>query len=247
MLRALFIASVAAIAVLVLPLARASAPAAQGFPTPPPVPPERPVGITKYGMSVTDPYRYFENMSDPIVVKFFKEQNAYARAVLVRLGPARDQLFDRIRQLDNSGSTVNDLTLDGDSYFYLKSNPGDNSPKLYVRKTTGGDERVLIDPQSLAGAGKHYTINYFLPSLDGKYVAYGISEGGSEAAVIHVVDTATGNVLPDAIDRAYYIGATSWLRRRKVVLLRPVSEAPAGRVRNRQGDATGRLPPRPRP
>lgn len=211
MLRVLFTVSVAAIAVLTLPVARASVPAAQGFPTPPPVPPERPVGITKYGMSVTDPYRYFENMSDPVVVAFFKEQNAYARAVLARLGSARDQLFDRIRQLDNSGSTVNDLTLDGDSYFYLKSNPGDNSPKLYARKTTGGAERVLIDPQSLAGAGKHYTINYFLPSLDGKYVAYGISEGGSEAAVIHVVETTTGNVLPDAIDRAYYVGATSWL------------------------------------
>lgn len=211
MLRALSVAFVAVIAVLALPVARASVPAAQGFPTPPPVPPERPVGITKYGMSVTDPYRYFENMSDPAVANFFKDQNAYARAVLARLGPARDRLFDRIRQLDNSDSTVNGLTLDGDSYFYLKSNPGDDSPKLYVRKTTGGGERVLIDPQSLAVAGKHYTINYFLPSLDGKYVAYGISEGGSEAAVIHVVETAAGNVLPDTIDRAYYVGVTSWL------------------------------------
>ena len=42
-------------------------------------------------------------------------------------------------------------------------------------------------------------------------MAYGVSEGGSEAEVIHVVDTATGQILPDAIDRAYYIGATSWL------------------------------------
>ena len=70
---------------------------------------------------------------------------------------------------------------------------------------------MLVDPQSLATAGKHYTINYFLPSLDGSRVAYGISEGGSEAAVIHVVETATGHVLPDAIDRAYYFGVTSWL------------------------------------
>ncbi len=162
-------------------------------------------------MSITDPYRYFENMKDPVVVKFFKDQNAYARAVLGRLGSPREELFDRIRQLDNSGAVVNDLTVDGGYYFYLKSNPGDNSPKLYVRSASGGDERVLIDPQSLAAPGEHYTINYYLPSLDGKYVAYGISEGGSEAAVIHVVETATGQVLPDAIDRAYYVGATSWL------------------------------------
>ncbi len=70
---------------------------------------------------------------------------------------------------------------------------------------------MLVDPAKLATAGKHYTINYFLPSLYGSRVAYGISEGGSEAAVIHVVETATGTVLPDAIDRAYFVGVTSWL------------------------------------
>jgi|SRR5580700_748999 prolyl oligopeptidase len=210
MLRATFLALVVTVAFLSLGGARAIAPAAEGFPTPPPVPPERPVGITMYGMSVTDPYRYFENIKDPVVAAFFKDENAYARAVLDRLGSPRQQLFDRIKELDNAGASVTGVTLDGQYYFYLKINPGDNSPKLYVH-TAGGDERVLVDPQTLATAGKHYTINYFVPSLDGRYVAYGISEGGSEAAVIHVVETATGRVLPDAIDRAYFYGVTSWL------------------------------------
>ncbi len=183
----------------------------QMFPTPPPVPPERPVGVTRYGASVTDPYRYFENMNDPVVVRFFREENAYARAVLNVLGSPRQQLFDRIAELDNAGSIVNGVTRDGPYYFYLKLDPGENSPKLYVRDADGGIERVLVDPQSLATAGRHYTINYFLPSLDGRYAAYGISEGGSEAAVIHVVETSTARVLPDAIDRAYYVGVTSWL------------------------------------
>jgi prolyl oligopeptidase len=175
------------------------------------LPPEKPVAETMYGTSVTDPYRYFENMKDPVVQQFFKEQNAYTREVLGRLGPAREKLLNRIKVLDNSGASVNGVTRDGSYYFYEKLNPGDNSPKLYVRNVDGSGERVLIDPQSLASAGKHYTINYFLPSPDGKLVAYGISEGGSEASVVHVVETATAAVLPDAISRCYYIGATSWL------------------------------------
>jgi prolyl oligopeptidase len=191
--------------------ARAGTVAVQGFPTPPPVPPERPVGVTKYGVSVTDPYRYFENMSDPAVIDFFKAQNAYTRAVLAKLGDARSQLFDRIAALDNAGSTVSGVTRVGPYFFYEKLKPGENSPKLYVRNADGGDERLLVDPQNLATSGKHYTINYFLPSLDGKCVAYGISEGGSEAAVIHVVETETARVLPDAIDRAYFFGVTSWI------------------------------------
>jgi prolyl oligopeptidase len=211
MLRCVFVAIVVAVVCVAFPIVRAIAPAAQSFPSPPPVPPTRPVAETLYGTSVTDPYRYFENTNDPVVVRFFKEENAYARAVLSRLGPARAQLFERIQALDNAGTVVSDVTLDGPYYFYEKLSPGDNSPKLYVRNADGTGERLLIDPQSLATAGKHYTINYFLPSLDGRYVAYGISEGGSEAAVIHIVETATARVLPDAIDRAYFVGATSWL------------------------------------
>ena len=182
-----------------------------GFPSPPPIPPQRAVAESIYGTSVTDPYRYFENMADPVVAQFFKEQNNYARAVLGRLGEPRERLFERIKALDNAGIVVTGVTRDGPYYFYEKLNPGDNGPKLYVRNVDGSGERVLVDPQTLATSGKHYTINYFLPSLDGRYVAYGISEGGSEAEVIHVVETATTRVLPDAIDRAYYVGPTSWL------------------------------------
>ncbi|MBV9277360.1 MAG: prolyl oligopeptidase family serine peptidase, partial [Candidatus Eremiobacteraeota bacterium] len=181
------------------------------FPSPPPAAPVRPVTETYFGTSVTDPYRYMENMSDPQVQQFFREQNSYARAVLAKLGAPRQALFNRIKVLDNAGESVGSLQRVKNLYFYEKLKPGQNSDKLYVRVVGSAHERVLVDPDRLASAGKHYTINYFTPSLDGKYVAYGISEGGSESSVIHVVDVSTGRVLPDAIDRAYFVGVTSWL------------------------------------
>ena len=58
--------------------------------------------------------------------------------------------------------------------------------------------------------GKHYSIDYYQPSLDGVYVAYGISLGGSEESVLHVLQSATGKVLPDSIDRAEF-ASPSWL------------------------------------
>ncbi len=185
--------------------------ATRTIPVPPPLPAPKPVTDTYFGTAVTDPYRYFEDMSDPVVQRFFKTQNAYARKVLALLGAPRERLFGRIKQLDNAGETVSGVTIDGPYYFYQKLKPGENTPKLYVRRRDGGAERVLVDPNSLASAGKHYTINYFSPSLDGSHVAYGISEGGSENAVIRVVETATGKVLPDTIERAYFVGVTSWL------------------------------------
>ncbi|MBV9737313.1 MAG: S9 family peptidase [Candidatus Eremiobacteraeota bacterium] len=210
-----FLFAPALILTLALPLAMLRPVQAAGpftaFPTPPPPAPVRPVTETYFGTSVTDPYRYMENMSDPQVQQFFKDQNNYARAVLARLGAPRQALFNRIKVLDNAGESVGSVQRVKNLYFYEKLKPGQNSDKLYVRVAGSASERVLVDPDRMASAGKHYTINYFTPSLDGKHVAYGISEGGSEASVIRVVDVATGRTLPDAIDRAYFVGVTSWL------------------------------------
>ena len=141
---------------------------AAGFPTPPPIPAPHAFAETMYGTSISDPYRFFENMDDPVVQKFFRDQNAYTQAVLNRLDGARAQLFRRIAQLDNAGVSVTSVTRVGPYYFYEKLKPGENSFKLYVRNVDGSSaERVLVNPQTLAKAGQHYTINYYLPSLDG--------------------------------------------------------------------------------
>ena len=66
----------------------------------------------------------------------------------------------------------------------------------------------MVDPENFTKAtGKPHSINYYEPSLDGKYVAYGISAAGSEDAVLHVVDAVTGWEVDKPIDRAQYGGA----------------------------------------
>src|SRR5207244_13312265 len=65
-----------------------------------------------------------------------------------------------------------------------------------------GQERILVDPDARAGAGTHYSIDFFKPSPDGRYVAYGISAGGSEDSVIRAVEVSTGRELSEAIDRS---------------------------------------------
>jgi prolyl oligopeptidase len=198
-----------AAAVAFAPPPIAGAPAA--WPTPPPVPKPRPVTDDYAGTKVVDAYRYFENMSDPLVVKFFRDQNAYARAVLEKLEPGRGALLARIANLDNATASVTSVQRAGAYDFYERRDPQQNSFKLYVRHEGESDERVLVDPDNLVTkAGQHFTIEYFSPSPNGDYVAYGVSEGGSENATLHVVEVAGGRILSDAIDRAKYIGVTGW-------------------------------------
>ena len=172
--------------------------------------PRREVVESYFGTEVADPYRWLEKTSDPEVVQWMKAQNDFTRETLAKI-PGRSELLDRIKSLDNAGSIVYSLQVWGGHYFYLKADPGSDNRRLYVRDTMTAPERLLVDPEKLTTPdGKHFSIDYFQPSLDGKYVAYGISPGGSEDSVLHILETANGKILPDAIDRAQF-GQPTWL------------------------------------
>ena len=163
-----------------------------------------------FGTDVVDPYRWLEKTSDPEVVAWMKAQNDYTREALAKI-PGRDSLRERVKSLDNAGSIVYSLQVWGGHYFYLKVEAGSDNRRLYVRDAMEAPERLLVDPEKLTTPdGKHFSIDYFQPSLDGKYVAYGISPGGSEESVLHILETSSGNALPDVIDRAQF-GQPTWL------------------------------------
>lgn len=175
-----------------------------------PATPVRNVTDDYFGTKVVDPYRWLENISDPDVVAWMKAQNDYTRKTLDAI-PGRAALLDRIKALDNAGVIVSGLQVWGGHYFYYKVEPGWDNRKLYVKDNLSAPERLLVDPEKLTTPdGKHYSIDYFQPSIGGKYVVYGVSQGGSENSVIHVIESQTARVLPDAIDRAEF-GAPSWL------------------------------------
>jgi prolyl oligopeptidase len=183
--------------------------AAAAIPAPPAPPAVRMVTETHFGVSVGDPYRYFEDPKDPGLANYFHAQSAYTRAVLDAI-PGRAALAARIAQLDNAAVSIGDVQPVGGTYFYEKRPAGANTTRIYTRDIAGGVERLVFDPDRFARSkSEHYSIDYFSPSQSGRYLAVGISEGGSEKTVLHVVDARSGRLLPDVIDRAIYI-APSW-------------------------------------
>ena len=175
----------------------------------PPLAERHDVTETFFGQSVTDPYRWLENWHDATVASWLKGEDTYARATLNSL-PGRETLLARVKALDTASTRVRGTQVWGGKVFYLKADPGADNVKLYVLEHVGARERLLVDPELLTKDGVHSSIDYFQPSLDGTLVAYGISAGGSENSVIHILETDTGKPLPDAIDRARF-GAVAWL------------------------------------
>ena len=165
----------------------------------PPTAPVRPVTDDYHGRKVIDPYRYMEDLKDAEVQAWFKGQNEYTRAVLASI-PGRAELLARIKTLDEAApASVSDLRrLPSGRLFYQKRLASEDVAKLYTRAGLDGKERLLVDPTKLAApAGAHYSISYYGPSFDGRYVAYGIALSGSEDAVLHVVETQTGRETGD--------------------------------------------------
>jgi prolyl oligopeptidase len=175
----------------------------------PPETPVREVKETFFGTEVSDPYRWLEDLKSPEVSSWMHAQNDYTHAVLERI-PNRDKLRVRIAQLDDSGVRVNGLQSFGGRLFYLKQSTGEDNRKLYARDGAGGAERLLLDPQTRTANGVHFSIDYFQASPDGKLVAVGISPGGSENSVLHVLDASNGKEAGPSIDRAQF-GAVYWL------------------------------------
>ncbi|HEU0199667.1 MAG TPA: prolyl oligopeptidase family serine peptidase [Burkholderiaceae bacterium] len=188
-----------------------SATAAQAAEPPAPLAP-RPVQDTYFGKRVDDPYRFLERTDDPEVAAWMRAQSDYTRAVLDGL-PERAPLLERINTFEDAEpARIGEVRRrPGGLYFYEKRGRSDDQFKLYLRRGLKGKEILLVDPEAIAGKrGKPHAINYYEPSMTGRYVAYGISAGGSEDASLFVFDTRSGRNVLGPVARADY-GAVQWL------------------------------------
>lgn len=167
-------------------------------PARPPVAEKKPTEEILHGVKIIDDYRWLENASSPETQKWVGEEMAYTRSVLDRL-PGRDGINKRLTELLQIGS-INPPQMEGKYYFYTRREGMQNQPVLYVREGVNGQDRVLVDANQLAADGT-IALDWWEPSENGRMVAYGTSPSGSEMSTLHVIDTRTGNLLPDTIER----------------------------------------------
>jgi prolyl oligopeptidase len=177
-------------------------------PAPPPAP-VLPVVDDYFGTKVVDNYRWMEAQPEPQFRTLLEQQDAYARGLIARV-PGRDQILHDIEAVDGLRTVVLTVAPAAGRRFYLKRGPSDPVPKLYVSEASSGRETLLVDPASLDAAGAHASIDAFVPSKNGRRIAYVASTGGSEDGVLHVLDVDSGKPLPDVIDRAGF-AQVSWL------------------------------------
>ncbi|HET8628121.1 MAG TPA: prolyl oligopeptidase family serine peptidase [Thermomicrobiales bacterium] len=151
-------------------------------------PPTRvePVSDRLHGDEITDPYRWLEEDS-AATRAWTGEQNRYTAEMLAR-APGREDWRARLGALMEAGFATSPAVRGG-RVFFMKREGTQNQPLLYVRE--GNETRALLDPNGWSADGT-VAIDWWHPSPDGAWVAYGVSASGDERSTLRLLNVASG-------------------------------------------------------
>jgi len=167
-----------------------------------------PVTESLFGTEVTDRYRWME-AKDAEWKTYALAQANYTAKVLNKI-PGRADLLAAIERDTGAVTLVSSIQIGG-PYLFTEVRPaGGELSKLFVRNGVDGKDRLLIDPDRFAKAGSHAALDWWSASPDGYHVAFGVSPGGSEQSILHILVTSSGTYLPETIDRTAD-ASPSWL------------------------------------
>ena len=159
-----------------------------------------------HGVEVADPYRWLEDPNSQSTQDWIKAQNELTFNYLTKI-PVRGKIQQRLTQLwdyEKYGIPFKR----GEGYFYSKNDGLQNQSILYTLTNLDGEPRVLIDPNQWSDDGT-VSLSSYSVSDDGKFIAYGISNSGSDWREWKVKDIETGEDLADHLQWVKFSGV-SW-------------------------------------
>jgi prolyl oligopeptidase len=163
-----------------------------------------------HGTKVADPYRWLEKdvREEKAVADWVAEQNKVTNAYLEAI-PERAYIKQRITDLINYEKFSAPSKIGG-KYFFTKNDGLQNQYVMYVQDTLDSEPRVVIDPNTLTKDGTVALAGTAI-SEDAKYLAYALSESGSDWQTWKVLDITTGKNLSDELKWVKFSGA-SWTK-----------------------------------
>ncbi|MGL5878454.1 MAG: prolyl oligopeptidase family serine peptidase, partial [Xenococcaceae cyanobacterium] len=159
-----------------------------------------------HGVEVKDAYRWLENPDSTESKAWIEAQNQLTFGYLSQI-PAREEIKQRITQLWNYEKYGIPFKR-GDRYFYFKNDGLQNQSVLYTLKSLEDTPKVLLDPNTLSEDGT-VALSGLSICEDGKLMAYGLSNAGSDWVEWYVRDVETGKDFDDHLKWVKFSGA-SW-------------------------------------
>ena len=156
---------------------------------------------TRYGTAVVDNYFWLREKTNPEVIKYLEEENAYTAVVTKDLKPFEDALYNEM--LSHIKQTDLDVPVRRGNYFYYSRTEEGKQYPIRCRKKGSLDarEEVLLDLNELGKGRKFVGLGAFVVSDDQNLLAYSIDYVGYRQFTLQVRDLRTGTTLPDTMER----------------------------------------------
>jgi len=156
-----------------------------------------------HGQDVNDPYRWLEDDESKEVEAWDRAQLALLRTRL-DAAPGREELKGRLEKELDLGGIESVPHFAGAWAYHTYRAAGENHEALYRRDAAGKEPpMVVIDPNAWSADGTQ-GMGEWWPSPDGRYLAYGRDNKGSEDITLYVRDVDAGVDLPEAITRTKF-------------------------------------------
>jgi prolyl oligopeptidase len=159
-----------------------------------------------HGQDVKDPYRWMEDLETDELRGWIEAENALTMEVL-ESSPLREKIRARMTELWNYEKYSAPYKKAG-RYFFAYNDGLQNQDVLYWMENLGDTPRILIDPNTLSEDGT-VALSGAVVSRNGRFLAYGVSDGGSDWQTWHIRRVDDGEDLEDSVSWVKFSGA-SW-------------------------------------
>lgn len=178
----------------------------------PPRPPRHPTVIDIHGDKRTDDWYWLRDRANPAVIAHLEAERAYADAVLDRLEPLRQQIYEemkgRVAETDMSAPVRH-----GAWWYYQRTEEGKSYP-IHCRRPVEGDdppidarpdgkEQILLDENLRAQGEPYLEVANFTVSPDHRWLAYGTDTSGAE-----LYDLCFRSLVPEVSDPPERVSGT---------------------------------------
>ncbi|KAK9205490.1 hypothetical protein WN943_015757 [Citrus x changshan-huyou] len=158
-----------------------------------------------HGFKIPDPYRWLEDPDAEEVKDFVQKQAELTDSVLNKCD-VRDWLREKITKLSDSPRYDAPFKR-GNKYFYFHNTGLQPQSVLYVQDSLDAEAKVLLDPNTLSEDGT-VAITTVSVSEDAKYLAYALSNSGSDWVTIKLMRIEDHIVEADTLSWAKFTSIT---------------------------------------
>jgi prolyl oligopeptidase len=164
---------------------------------------------TFHGVKVADPYRWMEDTDSAETKEWIEAENKLTDSYLESI-PEREKIKNRLTEIWNYERYSAPSKVADGFYIYVKNDGLQNQSVWYKAKSINDAGTVFFDPNKLSADGTA-ALGGSSFTDDGKLWAYGVSIAGSDRSEWHVMDVATGKLLPDTL-APNRNGSVTWMK-----------------------------------